>query len=197
MMYLKHVPGRELLERERIVCHRWWEFFPLPLPPLLSHAHVICFIDFPEIGPGEILGPSGPSVSASEPTSSAFGDPLSNTTTSAFMGRHNNLNRGAIIGGIIGGTLAAAISILVAALFFYRRRRRSLVPSPVFDGDIAFDPYMDQLLSSTLSQETISSCSPTSPLRPYVHIFILTSSSACVCSQILSFPLTLSTWITQ
>ncbi len=84
----------------------------------------------------------------------------------------------------------AVISILFAALFFHRRRRRSLVSSPVFDGNIAFDPHwhMDPVSPSTSSQGTISS---------YVHIFILSSSSACVSSHNYLFSLTLSTWITQ
>ena len=107
---------------------------------------------------------------------------------------------GAIIGGVIGGIVA--ISILVAALLFYRRRRRSLVPSPVFEGDIAFDPNMDQVSQSTSSQGTVSLGfpeTPTSLLRPYVHIFIFSSSFACVCShdslfspntQYLDYPIT-------
>jgi hypothetical protein len=178
MMYSQHVPERELLERKRIVCCRWWELSPLP--PRYSHAHVICFIDSPEVGPGRILSPSGPSASASGPTS-AFGDPFSITTTPAYTGRHSS-NVGPIIGGVIGGI--AVISILVAALFFYRRRRRSLVSSPVFEGDI--DPHMDQVSRSASSQGTVSSYSPVTPtslLRPYVHIFIFSSSSACVCSH--------------
>jgi hypothetical protein len=83
-----------------------------------------------------------------------------------------------IIGGVIGGI--AAISILVTASFFYWRRRRSLVPSPVFEleGGIAFDQHMNQVavLRPILSQETVSSRfpeTPTSSLRPYVHIFNL------------------------
>jgi hypothetical protein len=149
-----------------------------------------------EVGPGMILGPSGASISAIGPTS-ASGDPFSITTTPAFIERHSS-NGGGIIGGVIGGI--AAISILVAALFFYRQRRRSLVQSPVFEGDIAFDPHMDQVSRSTLSQGTASPCppeTPTSLLTPYVHIFILSSSSACVCLHNSLFSLTLSTWITQ
>ena len=122
-----------------------------------------------------MLGTSAPSVSARGPGTSD--DPFLNTTTPVLIGRHGP-NRGAIIGGIIGGV--AVISILVAALFFYLRRR-SLVSSPVFDGDIVSDPHQDQLLRTTLSQETVSSCfseMPTSLSRPYVHIFILSSSSA-------------------
>ncbi|KAF8497760.1 hypothetical protein F5888DRAFT_1694652 [Russula emetica] len=148
--------------------------------------------DSPEVGPGMILGPSGASVSAIGPTSTS-GDPFSITTTPAFIERHSS-NGGAIIGGVIGGI--AAISILVAALFFYRRRRRSLVQSPVFEGDIAFDPHMDQVSRSTLSQGTASPCppeTPTSLLTPYVHILILSSSSACVCLHNSLFSLTLST----
>jgi hypothetical protein len=183
MMYSQHVPERELLERERIVCCQGWEFSSLPLAPLLvlTHAHVICFVDSPEVGPGMRLGPSGPSVSASGPTS-AFDGSFSNAPTPVLIGRHSS-NSGAIIGGVISGI--AAISIFVAALFFYRRWRRSLVSSPVFDGDIA-DPYMDQGSRSTSSQGTVSLSfpeTPTSLLRPYVHIVIFSSSSACVCSH--------------
>jgi hypothetical protein len=160
--------------------------------PVPSHAYVVYFIDSSEAGPGRILGPSDPSVSASGPTS-AFGGPFSNATTPAFIGRHSS-NRGAITGGVIGGI--AVISILVAALLFLRRRRHSLVSSPVFDGDIAFGPHMDQVSRSTSSQGTVSSYfleTPTSLLRPYVHIFILSSSSACVSSHDSLFSLTLST----
>jgi hypothetical protein len=174
----QHVPGRELLERQRIVCRRWWEFSPLPLLPSLSYAHVICFIDSPEADPGKILSPSGPSVSASGPTS-ALGTPFSITTMPASMEMGGNgSNCEAIIGGIIGGIAAISI-ILVAVLFFYRRRRRSLVPSPVFDGDIGFGLHMDQVSRSASSPETVSLCfpeTPTSSIRPYVHIFILSSS---------------------
>lgn len=160
-------------------------------------------IDFPEVGPGWILGPSGPSVSvttSSGPTS-AFGAPSSTTTTPAFIGRHRS-DGGAIIGGVIGGIVTISI-VVVAVLYFYRRRRRLMMPSPMFEGNIALDPHIHQFLQSTSSQGTVSPCSPetpTSPLRPYVHIFILySSSSACVClhNSLFSFPLTLSTWITQ
>jgi len=144
---------------------------PLPLPPFLSHALAIFSIDSPEIGLGRIFGPSGPSVSDIAPP--------------PFKGRHSS-NRGAIVGGVIGGI--AVISILIAALFLYRRRRRSLAPSPVFDGDIPFDPHMDQVSSSQSipSPGTVSSCvseTPASLSRPYVHILIFFSSSACVCSH--------------
>ena len=186
----QHVLGRELLERQRIVCRRWWEFSPLPLLQSLSYAHVICFIDSPEADPGRILSPSDPSVSASGPTS-AFGAPSSITTMPASMEMGGNgSNCEAIIGGIIGGIAAISI-ILVAVLFFYRRRRRSLVSPPVFDGDIGFNLHMDQVSRSASSPETVSSCfpeTPTSPLRPYVHIFILSPSSAHVCSHNSLFP---------
>jgi hypothetical protein len=96
----------------------------LPCPPLHTHARVLPLIDYPEVGPGMILGTSGTSVSASGYTNlSTFGAPVSNTTMPTPIGRDSS-NVGAIAGGVIGGI--AVISILVAALFFYRRRRRSL-----------------------------------------------------------------------
>jgi hypothetical protein len=121
-----------------------------------------------------MLGPSGPSVSASGLTST-FDGPFSNPTMPAMMeGNGSNMsNMCAIIGGVVGGVVG--ISILVAALFFLRRRRRrSLMSSPVFDGEIAIDPHMDQASRSTSSQGTVSSCPPETPislLRPYVRIF--------------------------
>jgi len=133
-----------------------------------------------EVGPGRLLGPSGPSVSASGPTST-FDGPFSNTTAPAFIVRHSS-NQGGIIGGAIGGV--AAIFILVAALFFYRRRRR-LASFPVFDGDTAFDPYMDQGSRSTSSQGTVSSSFPetsTSLLRPYYLDYPITYSDYRVTS---------------
>jgi hypothetical protein len=179
MMCSQHVPERELLERQRIVCDRWWEFSPFL--PRYSHANVVCFIDSPEVGPGSSLDASGPSVSTSTsgPTSS-LGGPFSITTTPVFIGRHSS-NRGGIIGGVIGGI--AAITILVAALFFYWRRRRLLASLPVFEGDIAFDPHIDQFFLPTLSQETVSSRfpeTPTSSLRRYVHIFPLFLFRLCM-----------------
>lgn len=137
--------------------------------PVTLSRHVICFVDSPEVGPGGIPGLSGP---------------LS-TTTPVFVGIHRS-NRGAIIGGVIGGI--AVISILVGAFFFYWRRRRSLVPSPVFERDIAFDQYMNQVtvLRPILSPETVYSCFPetsTSSLRPHVHIFNLSYIRLCMLTQ--------------
>ncbi|KAI0270215.1 hypothetical protein BGY98DRAFT_1190076 [Russula aff. rugulosa BPL654] len=125
--------------------------------------------DSPEADPGKILGLSDAPVSASGPTS-AFGAPSSITTMPASMEMMgNSSNCEAIICGITGG-IAAIFIILVAVLFFYRRRRRSLVSPLVFDGDIGFNPHMDQVSRSASSPETVSSCfpeTPASPLRPY------------------------------
>ena len=154
---------------------------PLPLPPLHSYTHAI---DFPEVGPGGILGLSTPSVSASVSTS-AFGGTL---TTPAFIGRHNSNSR-AIVGGVIGGI--AAIFIFVAALFFYWRRGRSLVHrAPVFDGDITFDPHMEQDSWSTSSQGTVLSCFTDMPSLSgaHVRIFGLTSNAVLAYSHDSLFP---------
>ncbi len=189
------------MECQRIACRRWLEYSPLSLPPLHTHASVLPLIDYPEVGPGRILGTSGTSVSASGSTSlSTFGGPFSNTATPTPIGRHGS-NEGviaAIAGGVIGGI--AIISILVAVLFFYRRRRRSLAQSPVFDGDIALGSHVDQVSRSISTQGTVSSCFPETPIsqmRPYVRILDPPPISASVCSHSSLFLLTLSAWITQ
>ena len=186
------------MECQRIACRRWLEYSPLSLPPLHTHASVLPLIDYPEVGPGRILGTS---VSASGYTNlSTFGGPFLNTATPTPIGRHSS-NGGAIAtiaGGVIGGI--AVISILVAVLFFYRRRRRSLAQSPVFDGDIALDSHVDQVSRSISTQGTVSSCFPETPIsqmRPYISIFDPPLISASVCSHSSLFLLTLSAWITQ
>ena len=112
--------------------------------------------------PSLLDSPSGPAAST------AVGAPFSDTTAPAFI------ENGGIVGGFISSI--AAISILVAALFV------GAVPH------VRWRHYhMDQVSQSISSQGTVSSCfseTPTSIETLYsIHIFILSFSSVCVCSQ--------------
>jgi hypothetical protein len=51
-----------VLERQKIVCRRWW--VSLSLLVTVSHPHLTS-LDTTELGPGTILGPSSPFNSAS------------------------------------------------------------------------------------------------------------------------------------
>jgi len=96
--------------------------------------------DFPEVGPGVILGPSDSGHSS---------------------------NAGIIAGGITGGI--AAISILVAALFFYRRQRQ-LASSAASIGDGAFNHDINKFLLPMFGQGTVISPFPeatASLMKPY------------------------------
>ena len=139
---------------------------------LLSHVRLI---DTPELGPGTILGPNGPSFSSSiGPSSTIFIPAYSSssstqvTTTTTSNPRpagHNagghSSNAGAIAGGTVAGVVA--ISIAVLALFFYRQRRLSQARKP----NIIEDPPLP-----TSGQETATSTLPgtsSSMLRPFVR----------------------------
>ncbi|KAI0270213.1 hypothetical protein BGY98DRAFT_1011216 [Russula aff. rugulosa BPL654] len=129
--------------------------------------------DTPELGPGTILGPNGPSFSSSiAPSSTIFtpayssSSPTQVTTTTTSnprpaghkAGGHSS-NAGAIAGGTVAGV--AAISIVVVALFFYRQRRLSQARKP----NVIEDPPLP-----TSGQETATSTLPgtsSSVLRPY------------------------------
>lgn len=112
--------------------------------------------------PSLLDNPNGPAAST------AVGAPFSDTTALAFIWN----------GGIVGDFIRsiAAISILVSALFV------GAVPH------VRWRHYRtDQISQSISSQGTVSSCfseTPASIETLYsIHIFILSFSSACVCSQ--------------
>ena len=141
------------MERQRIVYNRWWEF-SLSLPPLFSHAHVICFIDTPELGPGTILGPAVPSPSTPtgpstvyspvHPSSSLATQPpvpstqstaslsytvgsSSNTTTStpgSVPAGYSVRGHSSNTGAIAGGTVGGIAAISIVVVAFFYRQRR-------------------------------------------------------------------------
>jgi hypothetical protein len=110
---------------------------PLPcLPPLIAVSHLhLTSLDAPELGPGMILGPSGPSVSASTgptnvypstPASGSNSRSRSQSFSTSSVSRRSSSNLAAPIPmgghssnvGAVAGSIAA-ISVLIAALLFY------------------------------------------------------------------------------
>ena len=157
------------------------------LPPSFSFRRLTTvFSDFPEIGPGAMIGTSGspttgtgtgatrtsPSPTGSTDTSSTHGFASPPTFTPTPSG---GSNAGAIAGGVVGGI--AAISIAAAALFFFlRRRQRQQAPQAatfVVDGPSL--PHMDESrrpLSDDMSfVPTSVPETPSTPMRLYVRVF--------------------------
>jgi hypothetical protein len=141
--------------------------FPIaPFPGLMSHARL--FIGTPELGPGTILGPIGPSSSI---TTASAGSSPNTTGPVKYVTEGHSSNTGAIAGGTVGGVVA--ISVIIVALFFYRQRRRSQARS-AFSGDGQAGAYNPNLIQyqPVSSQETLTSTLPETHnplLRPYVR----------------------------
>ena len=123
-------------------------------PPLLSHAHVICFIDSSELGPGTILGPAGLSSSTPAgpstvyspvyPSSSLAPQPpvpstqftaslsytvgsSSNTTTSTpgpVPAGYSVKGHSSNTGAIAGGTVAGIAAISIVVVTLFFYRQR-------------------------------------------------------------------------
>jgi hypothetical protein len=130
-------------------------------PPITVSHPRLTFIGTPELYPGTIRGPSSDQKHSSK--------------------------GGAIAGGILG--TIAAVSIIVAASLYFRRRRRSLASSAADAGDGALNLPMGQSQRPMSGQGVIASSFPrtaTSPMTPYVSVFVL-PSSACVCSCVFLF----------
>jgi hypothetical protein len=180
------------MERQQIVCCRWWESSLLSRSPLVTVSHLHhTSLDTPELGPGAILGPSSSSVSASTgptnaypstlasssssySTSSVSRDSSSGSATPIPIGGHSS-NTGAIVGGVAGGI--AAISIVIAALLFYLRLQRRHPPAPPAGNmqPSEYNPFMDQVPRPLSGQGTVASSLPettTSLPRPYVCVFV-------------------------
>ena len=168
------------------------------LPSSLSHLHLTP-LDTPEVGPDTILGPSGPSGSASMgptnaypstpasssspySTSSVSRGSSSNSATPIPLGRYSS-NTGAITGDVAGSI--ATLSIVIAALLFYLPRRHSpspLTPSTNNGQPSGFNPLMDQVPRPMSGQGTIASSLPettTSLLRVYVCVFAALAPLMC------------------
>ena len=182
------------------------------LPSSLSHLHLTP-LDTPEVGPDTILGPSGPSGSASMgptnaypstpasssspySTSSVSRGSSSNSATPIPLGRYSS-NTGAITGGVAGSI--ATLSIVFAALLFYLRWRHSPAPSAPSSNNGqpgGFNPFMDQVPRPISGQGTIVSSVPettTSLLRP-TYVFSRPRLRLCV---LMYFVTTLRTRMTQ
>ena len=146
------------------------------------------FSDFPEIGPGALIGTSGtpttgtgtgptgtssnPTVSTDTSSTHGFTSPPTPTPTPTATG---GSNAGAIAGGVVGGI--AAISIAAAALFFFlRRRQHQQAPQAatfVVDGPSL--PHMDESrrpLSDNISfVPTSVPETPSTSMRLCVRVF--------------------------
>jgi len=137
----------------------------------------------PDLGPGTLLGPSGPSVSTTGPTSISYtsskgSSSSSNSVTPTPIGGHSS-NTGAIAGGVVG---SIAISIVITALLYYLRRRRPPTPSALSAPSAnngqpgGLNPLMDQLSPRSISgHEAVASSLPETTIslpRPYVRVFV-------------------------
>jgi|SRR6266436_5397447 len=137
----------------------------------------------PDLGPGTLLGPSGPSISTMGPTSISYtsskgSSSSSNSVTPTPIGGHSS-NTGAIAGGVVG---SIAISIVITTLLYYQRRRcppmlsALSAPSTNNGQPSGLNPLLDQLLPRLISgHEAIASSLPETTIslpRPYVRVFV-------------------------
>lgn len=152
--------------------------------PLRYGLTPLFFIDFPEISPGTILGPSGVSVSVT-PTST-FSSSASSSSTGSPAPPHaagKGLNTAMIATSVSGGIVA--ICLVVSILFYLRRR--SQAPSAVSAGVGASQLHVNKVLQPPSDKGT-SALSSLSRL-PKFHVRVLCPALR-LCLLMWRFPYT-------
>jgi hypothetical protein len=154
----------------------------------MDSLHV--FLDYPELGPGLILGSIlGPSGVSDTPTSSSSASFTGSPTPSPRKG--GSPNTIAIAGVVIGSI--AAISTVVASVFFYRRRPSQETPA-IHATAATSQPQLP------LSDERTFAPSPLSrpPIKMRLYVRELVPRDALVCPHVAAlFPIPYGTHRTR